>query len=95
MRTMHPTTTNVAKQPSTSRFTKQSPTSYNRETTIKTSTVFPTNNLTLDVGINRNDKSGFQMSTQVLIIIIVSTVILIMGVISICLLVRKYKLNKS
>ncbi|CAG2194452.1 unnamed protein product [Mytilus edulis] len=93
--TKHPTTTKVEKQSSTTIFTKQSQTTNYRGKTIKTSTVFPTKNLTLDVGINENDKSGFQMSTEVLIIIIASTLILIMGVISLFLLVRKFRLNKS
>ncbi|CAC5395129.1 unnamed protein product [Mytilus coruscus] len=63
--------------------------------TIETSTVLPTKNLTLDVGINENDKPGFQMSMQIIIIIIVSTVIVIMVVFSLCLIVRKYRLNTS
>ncbi|XP_076114445.1 uncharacterized protein LOC143082589 [Mytilus galloprovincialis] len=93
--TQQSTSTRLTKQPLSTKFTKQPPITYDRDTTIKTSTVLSTKNLTHDVGINENDGPGFPMSTHILIIIIVSTVIVIVGVISLCLIVRKYRLNKS
>ncbi|XP_052064679.1 uncharacterized protein LOC127704603 [Mytilus californianus] len=84
-------TTSFTKNSTTSNINKQPPTTTNRGSMVETST----KNLTLNDGIHETDKSQVQISTQMIIIIIVSTVVGIMVAISICLMVKKYKSNKS